>query len=163
MTFPRAYGRRSDIGTYIRVKEATTGTTLGSGTGSGTGVVIGFDTVNKNTDPTNFSLTSDVITVAKEGEYRIEYKVCWVVTAAGRRQIRCTIQRDTGGGGGFQNVGATFHYTDMDGTYRQVSHAYTIITMQAGNQIRLHAQRNVGTETTQADKQFMLMTIQRIA
>jgi hypothetical protein len=115
-------------------------------------ITVNLDTVKTNTEPTVFSLSADVVTIALEGTYFVSYEGS-VDTSGGRTESRWFLQRDSGSG--FSTEDGTFSW----GYHRNGSQGITtasctvVLSVAAGDQFRLRAQRNTGgsTLTTQAD------------
>lgn len=148
---------------YIKVTESTTDKQLGGGTGAGTEVTIDWDTEAENTDSGNFSLASEIITVADAGEYRIEYMVA-VKPGADQnpRGLRISVQVDPDTTT-YVDVFDSFSFIDQrssdssTGAYGEVQ-----LTLVAASLVRIRIIRNLGTQTTNVNHALSSFTITKI-
>ena len=166
MTLGPAYGDGGgggaavDTNDYIKVSESTTDTEIAAGAPP-ISAIVNFDTEDENTDTDNFSLASEIITVADAGEYRIEFMITFQTSTAVATQLRAGLDIDPDTTV-FGLVLDSFSIVEGQADNPLTIVGFSQRTLVAASRIRLSIQRNLGSQVSNVEKLFSTMTVTRI-
>lgn len=127
--------------------DSTGGATIAAGVFS----TINLDATLDNSDPTIVDVVGDVVTVTEDGYYEISYQVSSRLNSGTRSGFNAKLQLDTGGGYVDVAGSQSFHYGRITSEPAGTSSATAILSLSAGDSIRVQGQGVTQSFVTVAD------------
>jgi fibronectin-binding autotransporter adhesin len=119
---------------------------------------ITIDSTLTNSDNTLVSLASNEVTVAEEGYYEISYQVTAQLATGTRSGFNAKLQLDSGSGYSDVAGSQAYHYGRITSETQGTSSARVVLSLDAGDKIRLQGRGTSESFTTIADATSVTIT-----